>query len=99
MRRTLSLLASCAVAGALVAAVGASPAAADLGCPDDMAPVPRALVNNGEKKDHNGNFTVCAKPADCEFADAECRGGPDDELFGVPLLGVDGVWYHVTDDA
>ncbi len=99
MRRTLSLLVSGAAAAGLLAAFGAAPAAAELGCPDSMTPAPSALVNNGDKKDKNGNFAVCAKPTTCvQMSGPICHGGPDDELYGLPLLGTDGTWYHVIDD-
>jgi hypothetical protein len=99
MRRTATLLASAAAAVSLFAVAGASPAAAEAGCPDGMTTVPSALVNNGDKKDKNENFVVCAKPTTClEFSGPICHGGPDDELYGKPLLGTDGQWYYVVDD-
>lgn len=99
MRRTLSLLASGAACAGLFAAFGAAPAAAELGCPDSMAPVPASLVNNGEKKDKNENNVVCAKPTTCvQMSGPVCHGGPDDDVYGLPMLGSDGVWYHVIDD-
>jgi hypothetical protein len=100
MRRTLSLLASTAVLGGLYAALAVSPAAADLGCPDGMTPVPAAFVHNGDNKDQNENTFVCAKPTACgPFPGADpCRGGPDDDVFGHALRGDDDLWYYVTDD-
>lgn len=101
MRRTLSLLASAAAAAGLYAALAASPTAGNhLGCPDDMTPVPAAFVQQGNKKDHNENTFVCAKPTQCGAFPGQdpCRGGPDDDLFGHSLLGDDGLWYYVTDD-
>jgi hypothetical protein len=99
MRRTLSLLASSGAAAGLIALSSATPAAADLGCPNDMTPAPAALVNNGDKKDKNGNGTICVKPATClEMTGPVCHGGPDDERFGLPVLGTDNVWYYATDD-
>lgn len=97
MRRTPT-----AIAGLLalaIAATGASPAAADpskVQCTDGMAPMPAVLVNNGEKKDKNGDHLVCAKRADC--SEVEFCGGPDYDLYGQPLLGVDGYLYYVTDN-
>ena len=40
-----------------------SPAAADTtgSCPDGYQPVPVILIPEGEAKDHNNNFIVCAK--------------------------------------
>jgi hypothetical protein len=96
MRRTPIALAG--LIALATAASGASPAAADpskIMCPADMFPIPAALVNNGEAKDKNADHFVCGKPADCEI---EFCGGPDYDLFGPPLLHVNGLLYYVTDN-
>jgi hypothetical protein len=100
MRRTLPLLASAAAAAGLYASLAVSPAAAELGCPDGMAPVPATFVHNGDKKDHNTNGVVCAKPTACGPSPGAdpCRGGPDDDVFGMALRGTDNLWYYVADD-
>ncbi len=99
MRRTLSLLASAAAVVVLFAVMPAQSAAV-LNCPDDMIVVPEDFVNQGHKKDHNGNDFVCAKPTTClEPSGPVCHGGPDDdEIVGTPLRGADGEWYYVIDD-
>ena len=97
MRRTPSALAG--LIALAVAASGASPAAAEpskITCPDNMMPTPALLVNNGTKKDKNADGFVCAKPADC--SDVELCGGPDYDLYGEPLRGIDGELYYVTDN-
>jgi hypothetical protein len=65
-------------------------------CPDNMAPTPAVLVNNGQQKDKNGDQFVCAKPAGC--SQIELCGGPDYDLFGAPLRHIDGNLYYVTDN-
>lgn len=91
-----------AIAGLLalaVAASSASPAAAEpskVTCPDSMAPTPAALVNNGYQKDKNGDHLVCAKRADC--SNIEFCGGADYDLYGPPLLHLNGDLYYVTDN-
>jgi hypothetical protein len=62
-----------------------------------MVPTFAFLVNNGDKKDRNGDGLVCAKPAPCQTPE-ECSGSRDYELFGPPLLGIDGALYYVTDN-
>ena len=81
-----------------VAGLGAGPVAADpkIVCPDNMAPTPAVLVNNGQSKDKNGDQFVCAKPADC--SDVQFCGGPDYDFFGQPLRHVNGGLYYVTDN-
>ncbi len=96
MRRT-----PIAMAGLLalaLAATGASPAAANpaTACPANMTPTPAVLVNNGDQKDRNADHFVCAKPAEC--SQVEYCGGPDYDLYGEPLLGMDGNLYYVTDN-
>jgi hypothetical protein len=100
MRRKLSLLVSGALCAGLFAVFGAQPASGDVGCPNDMTPAPREFVQEGEKKDKNGNGVVCVKPVECALAGDGCHGGPDDDVerFGLPLLGNDGSWYFVGDD-
>lgn len=90
-----------ALAAAATAAVSApAPAAATAGCPDSMAPMPAAFVQNGDKKDKEPkDGLVCAKPApECAFT-GECNGGPDNDEFGLPLLGLDGRYYWVVDNS
>lgn len=97
MRRTPIALAG--LIALAVAASGASPAAADpskVTCPSGMFPTPAALVNNGEAKDKNADRFVCAKPADC--SQVQFCGGPDYDLYGEPLVGLDGQLYYVTDN-
>jgi hypothetical protein len=62
----------------------AGPAAADptSTCPDGHIPVPAALVDNGAKRDKNGNGIVCGKAA----ADGTFHGGPDDDVTDDILL-------------
>ena len=75
-------------------------ASAELGCPDHMSPTPTAFVNNGAKKDKDPkDGIICAKPAPDCIITQQCPGGPDYDLFGPPLLGVDGKWYYVTDNS
>jgi hypothetical protein len=56
----------------------APPVAADqVGiCPDSFVLIPAASVQNGAKKDKNGNGLVCAK-----FSDGRLVGGPDDDTI------------------
>ena len=96
MRRLPAVLAGSLVVA--IAGTGAGPAAADpkIVCPDNMAPTPAALVNNGQAKDKNGDHFVCAKPAGC--SDVQFCGGPDYDFVGAPLRHVDGTLYYVTDN-
>ncbi len=97
MRRSLVLIAAGA-ACALASTAGTASADRPI-CPDDMTPLPAVFVNNGTQKDRNTNGVVCAKPTTCLVVQGnDCKGGPDDDTFGVPLLGADGKWYYVTDD-
>ena len=98
MRRNSVVLAVLAVSA--LAAFGPAPVGADATatCPDHMTPVPEQFVHNGEKKDHNDDGFVCAKPAPSCVVDGTCNGGRDYDVFGVPLLGMDGNWYYVTDN-
>jgi hypothetical protein len=45
-------------------------------CPDGFVLIPAASVQNGAKKDKNGNGLVCAK-----FTDGTIVGGPDDDTI------------------
>lgn len=90
-----------ALTAAVTAAVFApTHAAATGGCPDHMTPTPAAFVNNGAKKDKNPkDGVICAKPAPECIATQQCPGGPDWDVYGAPLLGLDGNWYFVTDNS
>ncbi|MDQ3741623.1 MAG: hypothetical protein M3389_11850 [Actinomycetota bacterium] len=95
-RITLAALAAAVTAVMFVPA----PASAEAGCPDNMSPVPASFVQNGDKKDKEPrDGLVCAKPApECVFT-GQCQGGPDNDLYGLPLLGLDGKYYYVTDNS
>ena len=98
MRLRITLV---ALAAATTAAVFApAPASADFGCPNDMGPTPAAFVNNGDKKDKEPkDGVVCAKPAPECLVTQQCHGGPDYDVYGMPLLGLDGKWYYVVDNS
>jgi hypothetical protein len=68
-----------AIPAALVAGALALPASGSADppspCPQSFLLVPSAVVNNGAKKDHNGDGLICAKPNGTTFT-----GGPDDNL-------------------
>jgi hypothetical protein len=97
MRLRLTLAAF--VAATTAAFFAPAPAGAAAGCPDDMTPVPASFVQNGDKKDKAPkDGVVCAKPAPACLASGQCQGGPDVDLYGMPLLGLDGNWYFVVDN-
>ena len=98
MRSRITLAALAATVTAVI--VAPAPAGAAAGCPDNMTPVPAAFVQNGDKKDKEPkDGLVCAKPApECVFTGG-CNGGPDNDLYGAPLLGADGKYYYVTDNS
>ncbi len=98
MRFRLTLAAF--VVATTAAFVAPAPSAAIGGCPDHMTPTPASFVNNGDKKDKNPkDGVVCAKPAPECVVTQQCPGGPDTDLYGMPLLGIDGNWYYVTDNS
>jgi hypothetical protein len=98
MRLRITLAAFAAAATAAAFAPGSAVATA--GCPDDMTPTPAAFVNNGDKKDKEPkDGIICAKPAPECVVTQHCPGGPDYDMFGMPLLGLDGHWYYVTDNS
>ena len=82
MRKRLALFISGITAATLLCLAPTAGAEPTITCPDGFVPVPASLVEQGEKKDRNGNGFVCSKVED----DAKFVGGPDDRLTDDILL-------------
>jgi len=83
MKRTLlTVVTSAAIALSTLTFAGPASADPTSTCPDGHIPVPAALVENGARRDKNGNGIVCGKVA----ADGKFHGGPDDDVIDDILL-------------